>query len=37
MSEGVDDEICESWHHRKIHELLNETNMLANIHDIHTA
>jgi hypothetical protein len=31
MSEGVDDGICESWHHHEIHDLLNEANMLANI------
>lgn len=31
MSEGVDDGICESWHHHEIHDPLNEANMLANI------
>jgi hypothetical protein len=32
MSEGVDDRICKSWHHHKIHELLNVANILAYIH-----
>jgi hypothetical protein len=34
MSEGVDNRICESWHHHEIHESLNAANIYMHAYSI---